>query len=232
MDPEKILKIMAEHLVGWSRVTLLTLASPTARFSLAPVSEGNEQKRIASARSERELWLSPSLLAYAAFSTVLGIALNSLLPDRPPAPEIFAQAVIVICSWLLYGSLVHLLCWALRGRGSFLETLSVSLQIFATVYVVASFLALIAAAIVSVPLMEDLLSRLPFLGDLLVDEPAYFFFLFGAVIQSVYIPWAMRRVHRFGWVRTAIIFLMPYCFVWLSVAIFRQFNVMTEIISL
>lgn len=89
IDPEKILKILTEYLVGWSRVMLLTLASPTARFSLVPISEGNgPASLIGVVRSERDLWLSPRLLAYAAFSTILGITLNSLLPDRPPAPEI------------------------------------------------------------------------------------------------------------------------------------------------
>ena len=109
MDPDKILKFLSENLTDWSRVTFLTLARPVSRFDLAAISHEQPNTFVGGVESEHELWLSPRLLGFAVLSAVLGITMNSLLPNRVPAPQLFAAAAIVLGYWFLYGSLLHFL---------------------------------------------------------------------------------------------------------------------------
>lgn len=162
-------------------------------------------------------------------SVVLGIAMNSLLPNRLPGPDLLAALAIVLGYWFVYGSFLHLVCWALRGSGHYLETLSVSIQVLATLYVVTSFFSLLAVAVISIPNVGALIGRLPFIGEPVVDEPPLIFFLLGTLALSIYMPLSLRAVHKFGWLRTAVIFLIPYLLVWLSILFYWSTGVMRSL---
>ena len=146
MDPDKV-----GNFSDWSRVTYLTLVRPVSRFDLVQATDEPESARIIGSSKKAELWLSPKLMSFAAVSALLGIALNSLLPNRIPSPQLFSAAAVILALCFLYGSLVHLRCISLRGTGKYLQTVSISLQVSATLYVVVIFLALLFAAAGSVP---------------------------------------------------------------------------------
>jgi hypothetical protein len=226
MDPDKLLKFFADNLADWSRVTYMTLIAPVSRFALAVVNTEAHASAIAGGEKPTEFWLNPKLLWFAAFSALLGITLNGLLPKRVPAPPLTTAVAVIFGSWFMYGSLIHIVCKLLRGTGHYLHTLTVSMQVSATLYVVVSFLSLLVATLSTVPQISAVISEIPFIGLALVDEPALFFFLIGTVLFSIYQPLALRQIHRFGWLRTAFIGLLPYAFVWLSIAIYHRTGVL------
>lgn len=177
------------------------------------------------------MWLSPRLLSFAVFSVILGTTINSLLPNRVPGPQLFVTVSLVLISWFSHASCLHLICRALRGSGHYIETLSVSLQLFATIYVVSSFLSLVAATVISTPTFYVVTERIPFIGGLLVGEPALLFFLIGALLHSIYIPLSLQPVHKFGWLRVSIIFLISSLLIlillwYISVPVYHSTGVM------
>lgn len=231
MDPDKILKFFTENLADWSRVTYLTLVHPISRFELVTGLDEQTQALVGTFRSERQMWLSPRLLSFAVFSVILGTTISSLLPNRVPGPQILVTVAVVLSSWFSHASCLHFLCRALRGSGHYVETLSVSVQVFATIYVVASFLSLLASTAISIPTVSDLTERIPFIGELLVGEPALLFFLIVALLHSIYVPLSLRQVHKFGWLRVSVIFLVSSLLVlvslwWISVPVYHRTGVM------
>lgn len=232
MDLDKILKFFAENLVDWSRVTYLTLVHPISRFEPVTTSEWNTQSLVDTFRSERQLWLSPRLLTFAVFSVIVGTTINGLLPNRIPGPQHFVVVAVVLSSWFFHASYLHLLCKMLRGSGSYLETLSVSVQVFATIYVVSSFLSLIAGTIVLMPYVSNTIKKVYFIGELIVSEPALLFFIILALLQSLYIPMSLRHVHKFGRFRVFAIFLISSLSVvvslYISIPLYHRSGVMTN----
>lgn len=226
MDPDKVLKFFTEHLADWSQITFLTLINPIARFELVPAPPDRGSAIVSGTISERHLWISPKLIAYAVLSILLGMAMNSLLPNRISAPELFTAAAIILVYWFLYGSVLYMVCWMLRGCGSYLDTLSISIQVLATIYVVTSFVSLVMAAVVSVHSIAAVLQRAPIVGEGIVNEPSLVFFLIGTSLLSIYVPLSLKNIHRFGWLRTAVVILVPLIMVGLSLSIYYQTGVM------
>jgi len=229
MDPDKILKLAAEYFVGWSRIILLTLRNPVARFQLTPLSADDSSTTLVNNREQPSVWLSPKLFAYAVLSIILGISMNSLLPKRVSVPDLLKDVVIVFLFWIVYSSFIFVICRLFRGRASYLDTLSVSIQVLATTYVATSFLSLVAAAVISVGPAAEFAKRIPLAGEMLVDEPPLLFFLFGTILLAIYTPLSMKAIHRFGWFRAVLLSLVPFVMVWgLSLPTYRETGVMTR----
>jgi hypothetical protein len=206
MDPSKLLKFFVDNFIGWSRVTLLTLARPVSRFELTLIDD--LPKQIApEARNEQQLWLNPRLLAFAVISIILGVTINSLIPGRKSGPDLFTTVTVILVYWLVCGTLLHVVCLLLQGTGRYLDTLSVSIQVFATIYVIASFLSLLGAAVLSFGAISEFIWRLP-IGRKFVLKPVLLFFLIGNLLLFIYLPLAMKSVHKFGWARSAALFVV------------------------
>ena len=45
----------------------------------------------------------------------------------------------------------------------------------------------------------------------------------------IYVPLAMRSVHKFGWIRTAVIILIPPLTVWIPVALYEKMGLLPSI---
>ena len=228
MDPDKLLKFFSENLSEWSRATFLTLISPTSRFALVPISS-ESPPRLDGHAQQQELWLNPKLIWFATFSALLGTTLNGLLPQRIPPPQLAVALAVIFGSWFFYAAAIHVVCKLLKGRAHFLETVSVSIQVSATLYVVNSFVSLVVATLATVPSAKATISMVPVVGDALADEPALFFFLVGTVLFSIYQPLALRTLHRFSWPRTAVIAVLPYTFVWFSIAFYHRTGVLSGV---
>lgn len=118
----------------------------------------------------------------------------------------------------------------LRGAGRYLETLNLTLQLFGTLYFVASLLSLAAAAIVLLPTVSYIIQKLPWSGKAIATEPALVFFPIHSTLLLIYIPLSLKSVHRFGWIRTAVI-LLPSClilavWVWFSIVFYHRYGLM------
>lgn len=226
MEPDKVLQFFAENLADWSWITILTLRNPIARFELAPIPSQQRGTLVGGSSKHSNLWLHPKLISYSVLSIVLGIMMNSLLAGRIPGPEMPKSVAIIFAYWLSYGSLLFLACRALKGRGSYLDTLSVSIQIFAAIYVVTSFLSLVATALLSVPAFAGIIKRVPLIGIMVANEPPLVFFVIGLLLLSVYVPLSLKVVHRFGWLRTFLVFLVPVFMTLVSRALYSRIGLL------
>lgn len=115
MDLDKAFKFLAENLADWLRVTLLTLSRPVSRFELVSIPTEPLHVTSGAAVAERPLWLNPKLIAFSLLSIALGITMNSLLPNRLAGPELLSSLIILLCLWVVYGSLLHIALSSAKG---------------------------------------------------------------------------------------------------------------------
>lgn len=211
---------------GWQflLVFMLTLKNPVARFQLQPTSETGINRIAGPLDSERELFFNPKLLWFAGASILLGLAVNALIPNRISGPDQYTALVIVFAYWLIAGSVTFVFCRLLRGTGGYLETLSVFIQISAVLYVATSFLSVFSIPVLH-PLLADLFSS-DILGPRLTVQPVVLFFIIGLLLSIIYVPLAMKSVHKFGWIRTAAVAAVPLAGVLIQVAIYEQYGVL------
>jgi hypothetical protein len=228
MDPEKIFKFLTENIPDWLRVMVLTLARPISLFELVVTQTEGSSIIVGRSQSGRQLWLHPKLITFALLSIVLGTTINAQIPHRIIVGNVslVPSVVIIIIYWFCIASLEHLLCRLLQGKGRYLETVSVIIQVFATLYVAASFLALIAATVLTLRVVAQQVEKtVPLIGQLLVEDPVNIFFLISTVLLIVYIPLALRSVHRFGWIQTMITSLFPLFTAPLAVVIYYKYGI-------
>ena len=95
IDPEKGIKFLTEHAADWSRITLLTLIKPIARFELVQVGAEGTTSVIGRVQTARQLWLNPKLFVFALLSIVLGLLINALIPGRKPGPELLTSVIFI-----------------------------------------------------------------------------------------------------------------------------------------
>jgi len=226
MDIEKLIVFLRDNVAEFVEVTARTMVRPVGRFQLVPSGAAAEANPLARAPTQRELWLNPKLLVFAAISIVLGTTLTDLVPGRSDSPDLLPTVAFVTIWWFIGGSVTHAVCRVLRGAGSYLETVSVYMQVLATLYVVISFLTLIASTAAQVEIVQRGVRLVPILGALLLDEPIYFFFVFQTILGLAYVPLAMKAVHRFGWIRTVTLALLPVLTIWVSVWIFDTIGIL------
>lgn len=226
MDPEKILKFVAENIAEFFEVMVRTLVHPVAHFqtlSTAPASVGATEGIQGQPR-----WFNPKLFAFAGVSIIIGTIIIRLIPDsrdeidRAPPPELLATVVVTLVIWFAYSTGIHLLCKVLRGKGTYAETMAVSIQLLATLFVVASTLTLGLATL-------DIQPGTDISGpQLLLDHPVlFFFFCIEAMLLAVYLPLALKRIHAFGWVRQVCISITPFLTMWGGVQFYNMSSLVT-----
>lgn len=194
---DKILALAVEHLANYLEVFFSTLKSPGT--ALQPVTTPIEEfirLKDDSAEPQYQRQLSPRAISFLLISIFVGSVLNANIVRRLPAPDLMLTAVVVLVLWIVLSSFVHLLCKFLGGRGSFTQTLSASLQVFAVCYVLSSCVAFLWGVlsikiIVSGAWPSGVVWRL-------VQEPILTYFLSQLLLIAVYLTLAMRRVHGFG----------------------------------
>jgi hypothetical protein len=135
--------------------------------------------------------------------------------------------VVIILLWFASISFTHLVCRLLQGKGRYVETLSVMIQVYAVIYVLTSFLALVAVMVMTLPPVARQVNMVPFVGQFLVDDPGYVFFLISTVLLMVYGSLALRSVHRFGWIRTTITALLPLSSLPVSIILYYIKHIMS-----
>ncbi len=222
MDPGKTFKFLVDYAVDWSRVTFMTIVKPISRFELVTVGADETVRVIGNIKSERQLWLNPKLLGYSFLSIILGLTINALIPNKSQGPDLLASVIIIFIYWFAACSVLHLFCIILRGTGKYLETLSVGIQVSSTLYVVISFLTFVIASLLVIPNTSEFVKQIPMIGELLTKEPAYVFFVIGTLLSMVYVPLSMKSVHKFGWIRTIMVAVIPPLTVWLPVIVYMQ----------
>ena len=198
MEPDKLLAFATDNLSQYFQVVVATLVRPVSRFE--PIPEPTSE-RPPDSKGRFGSRLDPRLFAFMVLSVIIGVTLNSLVPAREPPPTLLTAVLATVVVWFAYGTIVHALCKLLRGRGTYYETLSVTLQLFGVLYLLCSFLTLLTGSVVTIEVVATHVRAIGWIGEWIVDSPIMFYFLFQAVLMLIYLPIALRRVHHFGWLR-------------------------------
>ena len=214
MNIESTVRFAHEHVAEYIDVLISTLVMPSTRF--APVEAGRDVTLLMGSRTLGPR-LNPKLLIFVSISVVVGVTLNALLPGRERVPILAAEFVLAVVAWLFYGTFVHLLCRVLGGRGRYVDTMSVVLQVLATIYVVTAFLSLLAApALISTIAGHSSggVSREFFQTAITI----VLHFFISTVLVAIYVPLAIRHVHGLDALRTVLAAAPAMAFVWWMVA--------------
>lgn len=206
MDVDKAIKLASTYFSEYFYVLFKTLVNPSVLYLPPVVSDANENSTVVvrrTVKSSQRLLLSPKLFVYIVISIFLGTTINSLVPGR--ATEVLPQValVIILFTWILYGTAVHLSCKLFSGKGQYVETLSVTLQMMSALYVVSSCGAIIVsvfhqnrqaqALLVKIPTFLNTID--PFLHAKVID-PVSSFFIIELALLSFYTPLALRPIHK------------------------------------
>lgn len=233
MKIDEYIKFFTQYLSEYLGYLISTIKSPVLQFR--PLNQVNKGQIILADKSAAfptdndYLRLNPKLLVFVSISIFLGITINALIPNRIPGPDFTTSATVIILFWIISCSLIHFICKALRGSGTYMETISVSLQIYSTLYVLSSLLALLFAAIVGLKFISNLVSVNTVFFDWIFKNPLYSLFAFYAVLYSLYLPLGLQKIHGFGLVRRillgVIIILLATLGIFIGIAIYRRTGV-------
>ncbi len=243
MDLLKVLGLAKDFLSDYTVAFIAILQRPSAYF---PPLESSSDSHLVLPNGEayphRGLRLNPKLLAFVILSIFIGHSIYSVTPRgtsalpiiSSSAPSIVSTFVIIFLFWLFFSLAFFLACKALAGRGSLYETLSVSLQLFATLYVAGNFLALVWSLVTPAPgpgsgrTIFGWLLASPNLNLFIVPpwpvsagtissgvlaSPNLNFFIVQFILMTLYSSLVARSLHGFGWPRqfaVSLVVSLPY----------------------
>ncbi|MBE7467791.1 MAG: hypothetical protein HS114_01455 [Anaerolineales bacterium] len=203
MDLTKLFEFSTDNVSEYLSIFILTLQNPILRFQ--PSNQNpDSQSVIISPPSKQKGYdhgprLSPKLISFVIISIFIGATINGFIPNRKQGPEFQVVVIFIIAFWFVSSGLTHLLCKLFKGKGTLLDTLSISLQLVSVLYVVGSFAALLLGVLITLPQITPFLSALGSPGQQFIIDPINIYFLVHFVLISVYLPIALKHVHGFGW---------------------------------
>jgi len=185
MDIEKVITFFPQYLSEYLALLFMTLQKPSLRFApSSPPRSGIEIIRVSGDNSNtiNGATLNPKLISFAILSILFGSIIQGVTPNHPSIKEFPTLVVIVIALWLFISITVFFVCRSLGGKGSFIDTISISLQLLAVIYVVASLVSLIATIIFFANEIDFLYSYLVYLTTQII-------------LLSIYLPLALKELH-------------------------------------
>lgn len=233
MDFEKLLKLAVDYLSDYLATFVATLQRPGLRFRpmVEAAATGVEKTQIASlagvpARGTR---LDPRLFSFVLLSIFIGSTINALIPGRRASPDFPTTAVVVLATWFFYSVLIHGLTRLVDKRGSFWETISVSLQVFAVLYVVSSFTALLWAALTSLPQVRSIIFSLDWSPlNTLSRQPVLMYFIVQFILLAIYLPMALKYVHQLNRIEQILIGMFAVVIVLIGYTIYPVFGLVIQ----
>lgn len=219
MDVKDVFQWAPQYVSKFVSVFVDSLTRPGLYFP--PVEASSPGPGTADGGTQLRRRLNPELITFVIGCIVIGSILNELMrstrysPDSPinlavEKPGIIGLVgVVTIVSlfWFAFSFLTFAFCKILGGRGTWLATVSLSLQYFALNNVVANFLALLWVMI-GPSFGGDGATLGPSLTNFwlwITGFPDRMYFVFQFVLLSVYLTRAIGTVHGFGMVRKVII---------------------------
>ena len=216
MSAIEVLEKAPTYLSEYLTVAVATLRYPGVRFASPP-----DVVRVEHSTRAIQLGpsLSPKLLTFVLLSAVLGTTLNHfLLPRGSDRPEFQVAAVFVVLYFVFSSVVAYVLCRLLGGNGSFVDTMSVSLQLLATLYVASSVLAIVISAVLSPRLIGSQAAQLV--------TPVSIYFSLQLVTLAIYFPMALRPVHALKPLASIALVLLSFLGTTLSLLVYLLFSVL------
>ena len=211
MDIQQLLQWGTEYFSEYVFVFISTLIKPTVRFH--PIEGQAEDSILFVSDKTRSLnigsKLNPKLFSFTIISIFLGLTLNSIISTRLSILDVFSTSLVVLVVWFAYSCLIYALCKMFGGKGSLWETISVSLQLLAVIYVVSNLIALVWRILVQVPLIFGYLIGRNQVLDLFIGDPIFFYYFVDFILMLVYLPAGLKYVHRFRAISLAITTILP-----------------------
>lgn len=211
MDFTKLLNLAVDYMSEYFDVFIATLTQPKVQFQpLLKDSSDNAPLIFLSQEnnSGSSMRLNPRLISFILISIFIGSTLNSLVPNRKAPPDLITIIVVLTSTWFFYSILTY---WALRlsgGEGTLLHTLSISLQLFATLYVVSSFIAFIFGAVTNLPPAANYLKSVGQFTAYLVQNPIFSYYLALFCLLIIYLPVATNQAHKSGFIKRRFLLLL------------------------
>ena len=212
MNLEEIIRFATQYFSDYFATSIATLVKPRIRFT--PRSSKTTNKIIQVNEPSREIQLGaeldPRLYSFVLINIFLGVKINSLIPvssiSQFSSPDLMTTMAVIGVFWLIASSLIHLVCKILRGRGSYIDTLSICLQLISVLYVTSCFLTLVITSVSRFPyVIYPLLKNQPNSISFVTEEPIFTFFIVRFALFVIYFPLALREVHRFGGIRASLV---------------------------
>jgi len=208
MNFEKILEWGVEYLSDYISVVVATIRKPTTRFKPMSTFPMNKSEIVLPSRLDVAYTgphLNPKLISFVIISIFLGSTINALIPSRKIPPDFIVSAIVVIAIWFIVSCITHGVCKLMRGKGSLVETLSVSLQVIAVLYVISNLATLILGVmVVRMQQLVLVVNLVPGVEFILIG-PIVAYFLIQLSLLAVYLPIALKYVHGFGCLRQILI---------------------------
>ena len=210
MDIEKLVKFVVEYVSEYLSVLGSTLGSAKLGYpAQKPQKKEGETDLIVggTARDDRRV-LNPKLFIYCVINIFVGFTLQSLVQGKLSGRELTVVVVVTLLTWVTVGTIISGIMKLLRGSGTFIDTLSLCIQLFSTVYLVSSGLTLLWSMLV-----EALRSQLGEGSILLVLHPFSLYFVVQFVLLIVYLPWGVKKLHRISTGRSLVgisILVVPF----------------------
>lgn len=204
MNPKEVAVFAEEYLAEYISAFLTTLAKPTARYPMIEAAASPVELAASGVRSVRVQRLNPKLISFMLIS--IGIAhLLLQLAGGSHLPSLLGLTLTSIL-WLIFASVIHLVCRALRGRAGYWETVTISLQLFPVIYVTCAL-----AAVIHSKISPDPAGEAQWLA----------FFAIQFVLFCIYLPLSMKGPHRLSWPKVIVLGLVgPPLLLVISVGLF------------
>ena len=200
---------------------IFTLRSPALRFQ--PVHSNVATSGVVlstETKSSTGPQINPKLFIFMMISILIGATINSVIPGRTDAPDLLTTAVVTLSVWIAYSISVYLACIVLKGSGSFLETVSVSLQVLAVVYVFSNFITFVWSMI------AEVIFTITSVQGFFIEQPIYIYYVVQFSLMAFYLPVALRHVQKFGVGRQMLLIIIPLVWVFVGLAIYLVSNIM------
>src|ERR1051325_11357517 len=202
MEVEKLIKFAIEHLSDYLRTFLAIVRNPKLEFHPEEVVIEDNLLNPRSDLKVVKARLNPKLFSFLLLSICIGSVLNTYILGRRAAPEFVITVVIVLACWLLFSFLVYAICKVFGGRGTLLQTVSLNLQMSSVIYVLSSFVTFLWGTIIT-----NIYSGIPpnylqgLIGETLIREPIYAYFVVQFILILVYLPVANKQFHKLNFSR-------------------------------
>jgi len=223
MTLKELLEVPGDALSRYVYTLVRTLANPRPAFR--PIAVSTEEQGISPLIFEPSQGsrLNPGVFRFAVTSVVLGTLLKSIGGSIPDTVGMATATVVVLTFWLLLSGAAHVTARLIGGTASPVESVTVTIQVFGAVYVLANFFGLLFFLIAGTwavgAVTPDGLSA-PFTTFL---GAARWYFLFQGILLAIYLPFAIRNTHRLGWVRTALVFgIVALCATLLNLFLYQS----------
>ncbi len=216
MDVKDIFQWLPQSVSRFAPIFADALSRPGLYFP--PVEELSADSGPADGDAKQRWRPDPELITFVFGCIVIGSILNELMRGRlygggspidlavekPGLFGLVSVIVVVTLFWFAFSFLTFLFCKLLGGRGTWLETVSLSLQYFAINNVLANFLALLWVMLgpSPAPWSEDLLSSF---WCWITGWPDRMYFLVQFVLLSIYLTRAIGTIHGFGHVKQGFV---------------------------